>query len=235
MLNARFANGAPSNELSQAGVLVRQFDNLDDSWRPWLPCPTTANSWCAKFSDRWATALINANERTLYYETLTGDQQRLGVGGLVLAPSVTIFCAYADDGNSMDPKKVCNPLGGDGVQCIPGCYPVGQQCADKRRDWLCSYPPSQLREALEAHQRRGAVKNNEIVVSTSSVVASLPSSIEAFFVIRGGPEGEAQNVVRVHDAFVREYRLPEALQPPILQLSLHDGSLSPFSTWAGLG
>lgn len=128
----------------------------------------------------------------------------------------------------MDPAKVC-PQRGD-TECIPGCYRVGEQCADVRRDWHCSYPPSQLADALEAHQQRGALKNNEIVVSTRSVTDGLPSTIEAFFVIRGGPDSEKQKVMLAHSAFVRQYRMPESARPPILQLDLRDGTLSPFRT-----
>lgn len=217
-------------------MLVRQFDTLDDPERPWLPCPLQGpNSWCSKFSDRWATSFINTDSRVLYFETLTIDQNngRSGVGGLVLSPNVQIYCAYADDGNSMDPAKVCETLGGDGTSCIPGCYPDGQQCADVHRDWLCSYPPTQLRHALEAYTRRGAVKNNEIVVATSSVVQQLPTSIEGFFLIRDAPESEKRRVVDAHDKFCRLYRLEEANRPPILELSLHDGGSAPFTPWAG--
>jgi hypothetical protein len=126
MLNARFANGRPSHDLSEAGVLVRQFDTLDDVEKPWLPCPligyhkcrpkghesclstseascdvlhaidSLCSSWCAKYSDRWATSIINNAARKMYYSTASSAEQRAGVGGLVLSPSVTIFCAYSD-------------------------------------------------------------------------------------------------------------------------------------------
>lgn len=135
----------------------------------------------------------------------------------------------------MDQNKVCPTLGGgereDGTICIPGCYSPGQQCAEMQRDWVCSFPPGQLRNALEAHRNRGAVKNNEIVVSTRSVTEGLPGSVEAFFVSRGSPDDETQKVVNAHDAFVRSYRLPPELQPPILELDLHGGGLTPFSPW----
>ena len=231
LLNRRFAKGVPSNDISRAGVLVRQFDSLDDPWHPWLPCPLTGPaSWCSKFTDRWATSIINKDERLMYFDALQGGHSN--VGGLVLSPSVEIFCAYADDGNSMDPQKVCDPPGGDGFSCIPGCYPVGQQCPDLGRDWVCSYPPSQLNTALQRHRDRGALKNNEIVVNTASVTAGLPGSIEAFFMIRGGPEDERDKVVNAHNAFLRAYpHLPEEKRPPLLQLDHRSPGLKPFTTW----
>ena len=147
----------------------------------------------------------------------------------MLASDVKMFCANPGDGNSMDPNKVCRTLGGDGEHCIPGCYPAGQTCADVHRDWLCSFPPSHIREALEAHARRGGVKNNEFVVDTRSVVMGLPNAVEAFFFIRNGPSGEREHVEGARQAFVREFRLPEGQQPPLLQLDLHGGGLAPFS------
>ena len=55
----------------------------------------------------------------------------------------TLLCAYAEDGNSMAPSKVCKreeeekaPGGGDkggGTACIPGCSPAGEQCHEVGR------------------------------------------------------------------------------------------------------
>lgn len=56
------------------------------------------------------------------------------------------------DGDSMNEQKLCEPLGGDGSACIPGCSPLGQTCPEVGRDWSCSFPPSRLREALEHQQ-----------------------------------------------------------------------------------
>jgi hypothetical protein len=136
----------------------------------------------------------------------------------------------------MDPAKICTPLGGDGVNCIPGCYSVGRQCADMQRDWLCSYPPSQLSEALLAQTRRegGLSRNNEIVVDTRSMVASLPDSVLAFFIVKGSPAYERDKVLQAHDAFLREYpRLPVLMRPPLLSLDLNHDGLTPFSPWTG--
>ena len=233
MLNHQFATGFPSNDLADAGVLIRQLDSLDDTDKPWLPCPLTGyNNWCAHFNDRWATSVINNDARVMYYDVLK-DMARGGVGGLVLSPRVTIFCAYADDGNSMDNQKVCKPAHGDGHTCIPGCYRDGEQCADMNRDWLCSYPPSQLKNALQKHLDRGATKNNEIVVDTRSITSAPTEMIVAFFVVRGSTVAERNLVVNAHAAFLREYPwLPPERQPPILQLDLKYGGREPFSAFS---
>ena len=46
--------------------------------------------------------------------------------------------------------KTCYPLGGNGHTCIPGCYPEGQDCKSVGHPYSCSYPPDQLRDALQA-------------------------------------------------------------------------------------
>ena len=45
-LNVRFMLGKPAPRLEQAGVLVRQFDRLDDKDHPWLPCPQVRKPPC---------------------------------------------------------------------------------------------------------------------------------------------------------------------------------------------
>ena len=49
-------------------------------------------------ADRWAASIINPTARNLYQPT---------VGGLVLAPTARLWCAYPEDGNSMLESKTC--------------------------------------------------------------------------------------------------------------------------------
>ena len=141
-LNARAARGRPSNDLEEAGVLVRQFDELNDPDREWLPCSV---GWCDRFEDRWPASIINSDARLLYYDVRSG---------IVLAPAVQLFCAYPKDGNSMD--HVC---WGDEDSCIPGCYEPGSQCPDVGRS-CTSHDKSEPRTRLSSnriavHVRRG--------------------------------------------------------------------------------
>jgi len=225
ILNARFAAAHPSNVLSEAGVLLRQFDSLDGHDKPWIPCPRDGlESWCFKFSDRWAASIVSPKARHLYYGTQ-------GVGGLVLAPTAKLFCAYPEDGDSMG--KVCDPLGGDGISCIPGCYPPGQQCPEVHHAWSCSFPPTHLKEALQAQEDRIGFlsRNNELVIDTSSIVSSLPHAIEGFFIAVGAGGPERSTVQVAHRAFLAAYRLDEAHAPPLVLLDLDSGGNLPFSLW----
>ena len=200
-LNARFRNGRPSNDLSTAGLLIRQFDKLDDAMqgRPWLPCPTSGwAGWCAKFHDIWATSLILKGGASSLYDPWGS--------GIVLSPTVTLNCAYASDGNSMGEERLCNRPGFDGHQCIPGCscdptrsLSDGPACND-------GLPPTQLKRVVADHLRFAPMGNiyNEIVVNTASVVDQLPGSVAAFFY----PKGADSNGVReYHRNFLNTYGL----------------------------
>ena len=166
VLNQRYTQGTPSNDLAEAGVLVRQFDHLDgeantQSGAPWTRCPFI--KWCGKFGDRWASSLINGQGMVkLYYDS---------AAGLVIAPTVDIFCAYSRDGNSMG--VVCHPLFGN-AHCTPGCSPPGHECSEDgeqiRWDYDCSYPPSRLSEALQHQSLRGDNVHNEVSVALAYVL-----------------------------------------------------------------
>jgi len=215
-LNGRFKNGRPTSALVTAGVLVRQFDKLDDKDRPWRPCPQTGpDNWCKGLADRWASSVVNRNARHLYM---------VDRGGLVVSPSVELFCACPEDCNSQ--AKLCDPLGGDGSSCIPGCYPMGQQCPDLDRTYECSFPPTHLRDALMAQQARHDYRdrNNEMVVDLRSMSSNLPNSIQAFFLLSTSTDEGYVRAAR--KTFLLDYGLTEDSGPPLLLLSFEGGSIS---------
>ena len=166
--------------------------------------------------------MITPKARHLYYG--------YGTGGLILSPATTtLFCAYPEDGNSM--AKTCQTLGGDGTRCIPGCYPKGQQCPDVGHAWSCSFPPSALREALQAQEDRidFLSRNNELVVDLRSVTGRLPDSIEGFFFFKDSGPAERSKATSVRRAFLAEYGLSEEAGPPIVVVDLQGGGDAPFS------
>jgi len=135
----------------------------------------------------------------------------------------------------MDKDKVCSPLGGDNHTCIPGCYLPRQQCVDVGHPWTCSFPPSMLKEALEAQLSHPdmTVRNNEIVVDSRSVTDQLPASIEAFFVKKDSTVSERSVVAKAWREFNAEHRLVgEESAVPLLQLDLTAPSRSVFSVAA---
>ena len=227
-INERFEHGTPSNDPATVGVIVRQFDGLDDviHGRPWLPC--ARGVWCSKYADRWAASVINLNVRTLYYAG--------SATGVVLAPNVRLLCAYSEDGNSMAETKVCppSPPGGGGVTCIPGCSPAGKQCHEVAvTSWdVCSYPPDRLEDALKAQQQvgrdRGSFRNNEVVIDALHMKSRLPEGIAGFFYMSGTSEHDRQSLKQWHKRFIEEYGFPPQHNPPLMELSLESGGSQPF-------
>ena len=117
VLNARFKNGHPTDDLAAAGVLVHQFHNgADSDWRPWMPCPDTCYGgpcWCSKFNDRFSCSIVSV--KTL---SKKGDVGMYSVqnAGFVLRPAANkVNCAYPADGGSE--SKSCK----DEAGCVPGC------------------------------------------------------------------------------------------------------------------
>ena len=129
-------------------------------------------------------------------------------------------------------SRTCDPVGGDGRTCIPGCYPIGQQCQDIGRDYSCSFGPGSLRLALEAQQGRKSYRdrNNELVLDAKSMEGALPDSIEAFFFMPGTSSEDISAVRRARQALIDEYGLIDSTAPPMLKLDLTNSRTNaPFS------
>ena len=92
-----------------------------------------------------------------------------------------------------------------------------------QRDWTCSFPPDQLRDALQAQQWRGdGMEHNEVVIDTRSVMAQLPGAVQAFFYLTGSTSDDVNLARGVQGGFLREYGLsPERV--PLLRLDLWGG------------
>lgn len=137
-------------------------------------------------------------------------------------------------GNSMADTKVCDPPGGDGVTCIPGCSPAGKQCQQVAvTSWdVCSYPPTHLADALKAQQQigreRNGFRNNEVVIDALHMKSRMPEGIAGFFYMAGTAEHDREIVRQAHQRFVHEYGFPSQRNPPLMELSLDGGGSQPF-------
>ena len=76
----------------------------------------------------------------------------------------------------------------------------------------CSYPPTDLKGALEANEwtRRNQDRNswNELVIDLRSVVARLPAIVEGFFCPAGATSAERDKTRRWRSSFLEEYGMP---------------------------
>ena len=91
-LNRRFDEGRPSNALSEAGVLVRQFDRISgtDLGAPWTSCPR--DYWCGVYHSQLPSSLLNSRLRRMYYDT--GNDIR---GGMIFDGALlddALLCVY---------------------------------------------------------------------------------------------------------------------------------------------
>lgn len=209
MLNLRFRNANPSNDLREAGVLVRGFDASSDPQRPWLPC---ASGWCAHHGDHLSASIV-----------YPGHAETYGSAGLVVDPTeVEVRCIFPRDG---------------GTQGTPGgCKNACGLRPDARNPGVCCYYPPHLNVMFEVMAADRSCSRrctpggmNEVVLAPERWSANMPRTLLAFFVKpdmdRTGDEREY--VKKLRRQFVLQYGLSEA-DVPILLYDQHD-RLTPWS------
>ena len=246
-LNARFRNARnDATKLEEAGLLLHQFDFLDDGDpdnTPWIP----GAGWWSRggqmlsaydWGDRLSAVIVNA-EMTPEY---SGNMPifSFDLGGIVLSPTNnTLFCSYAYDVDSL--SRQCRPRGLSD-RCIPGCthdWMGGGMwwCDDPNDDdFPCAWHPSkthlmlQKREILRARGRKPEHKlfdDNkfylEAIFDAEAFKRNLPASIEAVFYLDGdcadsmaGPKCE-DFARRAHANMKRHFGLTDE-QLPLLKL-----------------
>jgi hypothetical protein len=170
VINSRFMN-SNIGDLTQAGVIIHQWDNMEGTGTEamWTPCQA---EWCVRLSDRFSTSIINfrspkqGKKIGLFSDTL---------GGFIVSPTeAQVSCSYPDDGGTM--AKTCSEDGSPAPGCTPGCSQT--QC-DATTWWGCSYPPYALGDMFQKYKEMNS-KYNEVVIGTANWK---PSSIEAFFYV----------------------------------------------------
>jgi len=229
LVNGRFASGSSnSTSLSTAGVVIHQFDNWNDPSSQWMPCPTTM--WCANFSDRWSTSLVN-------HESPTKDDGGLNLynnlmPGFILAPTGNVLnCAFSQDGGTS--LRICDAAG-KAAGCIPGCYteqgnhyPVPDgvpcwcdtgvtQCASGHGATgpsACAWKPDELSKMLTKQAHFNSY--NELLFDTTAYAAALPGSLEAFFIMAESQQDQKNMTSEQHAHFLSTYGRT-AQQTPLL-------------------
>ena len=197
-LNTRFRTGRTEDtDLARAGVVVHQFDSLDDpnpNHSPWLPGASHHET-----GDRISGALINAAMQADPGHNIPIYSYSLA--GIILAPKTNkLLCSYPYDVGSL--SRRCFPSGVSG-SCIPGCgnnpnLPM-MWCDPNTDFWkrsspACAWKPEHLdtmmrarneirREKLKPPQKKWNDNKyyNELIFDASYYVEHLPDSIEAVF------------------------------------------------------
>ena len=108
---------------------------------------------------------------------------------------------------------------------------AGQQCPELGHAWSCSFPPTHLKEALEAQEHRVDFlhRNNEIVIDLRPFEAALPHAIIGFFYNARSGEAERSKATSARLSFLAHYELSKEEGPPLYILDLPAGGNRPFS------
>ena len=173
-INRRFNNGRPSNDLSEAGVLLQAFPDFKRSTLTWL-CLQDQRARQPK-NGGWARL---DQERLFFSASLLakgineGFARFIGTGGPIFNPAyLKVNCAYPKDGATSAKRKATPP----GCSCTE----LGGAKRYTARDRLDRCPTS-LKEALERDAEFPRAYYNEVVVDALSITSNLPQSILAFW------------------------------------------------------
>ena len=235
--------------MARAGVLVHQFDTIDEQ----NPARAErAATWLLsiekpQWADRISATLIN--RRICPHGTpipLFSDVQ----SGVIFNPDVVrVLCGFSKDGGTQT-DRVCNPPGVSD-RCLPGCSYRGKLTwCDSWYKEPCAWRPEHMGKLLQAqqamHRNSPTDRYNEVIVDAVHFGQHLPSAVEAIFFVgtdssehchsqnhwanvQGGKRvNHCEGYARVaHRAFLRAHGLTEA-EVPLLRLDIYTETDAPF-------
>ena len=167
LLNDQFLYGSYSNDLEKAGVILHQFDSMDDPNprnTPWLP-----GSGRHDTGDRISAAIVNAGMKPDPAGNI--PLYSFSLAGLVLSPRDNKLLLYPWDVGSL--ARVC--FSGLTDTCIPGCTKYDGDpaawCTPGDPGWefttpACAWKPSDLKSMLGS---QGGGANQRTEASEQSV------------------------------------------------------------------
>ena len=223
-LNARFRAGVASSDLAAAGLLLHQFDKMDDpdpQGKPWVPGAATDIYQGYPSGDRISATLVNAQmtpEPAPYAHRI--PLYSANFAGIILSPKRnTLQCSFAFDAGTLE-RGCMTPS----ETCTPGCTHPSQRghtplwCERSHHPWPCAWRPRDLdkmlavREELRKVGRKPVGKfwddhkfYNELIFNSANFSSQLPESIEAIFFLDGGDcsaEGDGQETCTLSGCFL---------------------------------
>ena len=261
-LNQRFRDGVAADGLERAGVVLHQFDGMDDpdpTGTPWKPTIRQANRDHSRTTDRISAALVN---RAMTPEPPPAEGRwpiySHSLSGVVLSPRHNaLLCSYSFDSGTID--RTCKAAAKSGGSCVPGCTKDGrnQWCEEgangANHKWPCAWRPTDLRPMLELRERlrvnlrkpEGKTWDdhkfyNELIFSAETYVGALPQSIEAVFFLKGGDCGDVFDGPKCEGYAVQAHRTMRAHfglsgeEMPLLRLDPYN-SMVKVASWRAHG
>jgi hypothetical protein len=221
MINEQFRTGRPSDTLADIGLLMHQWDGLEEQGRAWEMCIRNCVCQGATIDGRISAMAI--------YQGLRDRIDRIAVplpfgdrGGILLNPKfATLDCLYGIDGATYNIQN----------SALPGCSQTfcdARDPYDRNGVQLCGFngapaaawAPQDLKKLLELHAAKGALYHapgwhsgyNEFILNSRQHNLYLPESIQAFFFPKGqSPQswglgyGVPVDVVELHRKFLQRY------------------------------
>jgi hypothetical protein len=240
-LNVRYSNGSATDELRYSGVLIHQWDDLEDINARWQPCSIPENTCQFKdpYDDRVSCSVINAKlPRRADGSIPLFSYSR---GGVLINPEEALSnmtCSWPGDGGSMtrtnhgcgcqnDSSLIPNTTHTKCVEAQPcdnWCDPVGPGPFIKCHQ--CAWKESQLGQMLTL-QSQASSQYNEVLVTASNWRAGLPHTIDAFFFPSNCGAPCRDEVTATHAQFLQKFA-KTAAEVPLLSLDI-TSKLTPFS------
>ena len=236
-LNAQYWNGRSSNDLRLAGVVVRGFDALDDSMDggpPWLPISEAyPDKKVAYYWDHWCASLINRDTPAVWAGGGWGFvfnpdaiELKCAYPGEFSPPASPAASHAPMDLEAAPPQRhirrtrshtappfyaVDASLTIDKVgPLVSGCHNPENCPRDLKEAPLCAYPPSQLKDALDAQKANGkSMEHNELVIDLLNM--SPPDAILGVYHL--GDPTKRLDAVKVHSDFMAAYGMTESSFP----------------------
>jgi len=241
VISERFRLGNRSNDLAAAGLLVHQFDAMDDpnpDGEPWIP---GKGKWDT--GDRISASLVNKNMQPEPNGNIPVYSYSLA--GIILNPHANrLLCSYPFDSGSIE--RACNPRG-ISDQCTPGCTPAGWTnipavwCEGFFKDpWPCAWPPDKvdiMMEIRDGYASRGVKPGmkfwddgkfySELILDQQVYTDGLPYSVSAFFFVPSicldaydGPKCQ-DYAIAAHRNFLVAFNITSA-EVPLLRFDTAD-------------
>ena len=221
-INTRFMKGSYSNDLEEAGVLIRQADWMngdeyyDHTWRVIED---------KRYSDRLASSIINTHRPFMFSTSAIGVILRPS-DLMVDAPAssarrmlwprtgeriAAVWCSYPFDGGSMRQEDRVHGCSGDPVTCFAPDL-LWKMLWTQQVGWAKRFTRHCLYGDPDGVDRSGC-GYNEVVLKGDHYASKLPHVIEAFFYPEEESsrefihhaEGNAERARAAREAFLRAY------------------------------
>jgi hypothetical protein len=250
-INYRFRMGRPSDNLTEVGVLFRQFDGLEVHERPWEACEQDCHAMLFHADTTKSPGVPGRLSASISYRGLRERADRKGIslpyadraGYVIRNQEISLQCLYGKDAatyNLESPTPGCNAEYCQPQNASTWQFFGGQPCgfSDYHPP---AYSPSDMKIFLERYAQHGEAWKppdfhsgyNEVIVSSSDMNKHLPRAVEAFFVLdESHADGDRTgnlgiNVRQVRKEFIAKFKL-EPTEVPLLLMDPYNWD-EPFS------